>query len=173
MAKLDIFKLRCAVLLLICLLQLIIFGIASWLYSLKDNHLLPVGKFSNDIESNEFQDQQSARLFIAILTHSIRKERREAIRETWMQLCDRNAKQVSCKFFTDDVGLDELGQQALKQEQRQNNDLVILNATGENKCNRDFYIIVFFIYLLIAAFFRFSYIFIHSCSIHFVVKFQF
>lgn len=76
-------------------------------------------------------NEKSVSLFVAILTHAMRKERRDAIRETWMSVCKQKPQQIFCRFFTDEVELDDKRKEILKREKQQNNDIEILNATGK------------------------------------------
>lgn len=74
---------------------------------------------------------QAVRLFVAILSHPKRKERRDAIRDTWFSICNERL-QVKCRFFSDYVGLNTESKHSLRKEKDQNKDLEILNATGKH-----------------------------------------
>jgi len=156
MLKKEIFKLRYVIFILV--FQAIAFAVVTLIFFSKNDRQLSLSKVSNDEATTRSHRPKSVRLFVAILTHSMRRERRDAIRETWMQVCERYPSQVFCRFFTDAVGLDDMGKQALHVERRQSNDLVILNATGE------IYISNFVIYDL-------KYIFFVACAYLFFLFF--
>lgn len=80
-----------------------------------------------------FQQRRSKNvlLFVAVLTHAARQERRGALRETWFSECKQRTEEVYCVFFTDQAGLDNETSNAVLRESEDYNDLVFLSMEGK------------------------------------------
>lgn len=81
-----------------------------------------------------FQPRQPRKplLVVAVLSHAVRKARRDAIRETWFSDCKQRTDEVFCAFFTDQAGLDNETSSAVMKESELNNDLVFLEVEGKS-----------------------------------------
>lgn len=124
---------RCRIILLICFSQAIFLSINIWWVFYKDSvkteqHFGQIDDQKSNISTGE---TKKVSLFVAILTHAMRRERRDGIRESWMSACKENPQKILCGFFTDEVGLNDENKKALDYEKRTNNDIVIINATGK------------------------------------------
>jgi hypothetical protein len=124
------------ILFIACLSQIVItFIVFTWYtFSGKASQVWPSGNIVS-LPSPRYRPQAStntitAHLFVAILTHSSRRERRDAIRDTWLSLC-KQRPQVQCRFFSDEVGINTEAKNVLRGERDRNKDLEILNATGK------------------------------------------
>ena len=78
--------------------------------------------------------KKSIFLFVGIYSAPVRKDRRTAVRETWMAKCQSNPK-VVCRFITD--GQDTRGKtlqgkvrETLENESKQHGDLVLADSPG-------------------------------------------
>ena len=78
--------------------------------------------------------KKSIFLFVGIYSAPVRKDRRTAVRETWMPKCQSNPK-VVCRFITD--GQDTRGKtlqrkvrETLENESTQHGDLVLADSPG-------------------------------------------
>ena len=94
--------------------------------------------FTNIRPSADSKDKDRPVLLVAIITARQYHDRRQAVRETWMQDCDSN-RNVVCKFFTDAQDgrgdpIDTKILDQLKEESAQNRgDLVLLESpSGTN-----------------------------------------
>ena len=88
------------------------------------------------------QDEERPRLLVAIFSASGYADRRQAIRDSWLQDCD-SIKKVTCKFFTDSKDskgrhFDNRSVNALHEESvRNRGDLIMLNTVaGANFATR-------------------------------------
>ena len=120
--------------LVVCLLQAVLLSIFAWFHNYEPSVTCIRRSPKLPLELQQASLQLSSTrttLFVAVLTHSKRKERRDAIRETWMILCKENPKDILCRFFTDEVGLSDDARTTLQHEKQDYHDIEILNATGE------------------------------------------
>lgn len=69
-------------------------------------------------------------LFVAVLTHPSRRDRRYGIRDTWMRRCEERRSEVVCKFFTDGAGLGNETKLSLLEENKENQDMEFLPIAG-------------------------------------------
>lgn len=69
-------------------------------------------------------------LFVAVLTHPSRRDRRYGIRDTWMRRCEERRSEVVCKFFTDGAGLENETKLSLLEENKENQDMEFLPIAG-------------------------------------------
>ena len=90
---------------------------------------------SSSEENTHVLDQQQGEkkllLFVAVLTHGLRKARRDAIRETWFTECQQKTAAVRCIFFTDNAGLQNETKMALLKESQEHKDMTFLSLEGK------------------------------------------
>ena len=94
----------------------------------------PITNDNSQITNVKPSQKKSILLFVGIYSAPVRKDRRTAVRETWMPKCQSNPK-VVCWFITD--GQDTRGKtlqgkvrETLENESRQHGDLVLADSPG-------------------------------------------
>ncbi len=80
---------------------------------------------------NENRREKSLLLFVAVLNKVTSFERRKAVRQTWMSLCDGYDGKVKCKFFTDQTeGLSLADKERVREENQKYNDMLFMPYKG-------------------------------------------
>ena len=80
----------------------------------------------------ERKPKETVTLFIAVLNKVTNSDRRNAVRTTWMSLCESYNRQVACKFFTDSLeDLPKVERGKIEQESRENKDMLFVPIKGE------------------------------------------